>query len=118
MTKGFRQSAQKLRDFYSRFVKGASGRGVNPEVIEEVWQMILGFEGYSFCKPHSAIYTLVAYKSAYLRAHYPAEFMAAVIIPKEQITSLQKPSLPRRRESRSVSKPWITAPVPDLIQEA
>jgi DNA-directed DNA polymerase III PolC len=70
---------KKLRDFYSRFVKGASGRGVNPEVIEEVWQMILGFEGYSFCKPHSASYTMVAYKSAYLRAHYPAEFMAAFI---------------------------------------
>ena len=41
--------------------------------------MMMGFEGYSFCKPHSASYTLVAYKSAYLRAHYPAEFMAAVI---------------------------------------
>jgi error-prone DNA polymerase len=41
--------------------------------------MIMGFDGYSFCKPHSASYTLVAYKSAYLRAHYPAEFMASVI---------------------------------------
>ncbi|NTV59575.1 MAG: DNA polymerase III subunit alpha, partial [Deltaproteobacteria bacterium] len=70
---------KKLRDFYSRFVKGASERGVNQEKIEEVWQMMMGFEGYSFCKPHSASYTLVAYKSAYLRAHYPAEFMAAVI---------------------------------------
>jgi len=70
---------KKLRDFYSRFVKGASERGVSEEKIEEVWQMMMGFEGYSFCKPHSASYTLVAYKSAYLRAHYPAEFMAAVI---------------------------------------
>ncbi len=49
------------------------------EVIEDVWQMMMGFDGYSFCKPHSASYTLVAYKSAYLRAHYPAEFMASVI---------------------------------------
>ncbi|MCX5879636.1 MAG: DNA polymerase III subunit alpha, partial [Deltaproteobacteria bacterium] len=70
---------KKLRDFYSRFVKGASERGVSQEKIEEVWQMMMGFEGYSFCKPHSASYTLVAYKSAYLRAHYPAEFMAAVM---------------------------------------
>jgi DNA-directed DNA polymerase III PolC len=70
---------KKLRDFYSRFVKGASERGVSQEKIEEVWQMMMGFEGYSFCKPHSASYTLVAYKSACLRAHYPAEFMAAVI---------------------------------------
>ena len=70
---------KKLRDFHSRFVRGASERGVSEEKIEEVWQMMMGFEGYSFCKPHSASYTLVAYKSAYLRAHYPAEFMAAVI---------------------------------------
>jgi DNA-directed DNA polymerase III PolC len=70
---------KKLRDFYRRFVQGAQQRGVNPEVIDAVWDMIMGFEGYSFCKPHSASYTLVAYKSAFLRAHYPAEFMAAVI---------------------------------------
>jgi error-prone DNA polymerase len=70
---------KRLRDFHSRFIEGAGKRGVIPEVIEDVWQMIMGFDGYSFCKPHSASYTLVAYKSAYLRAHYPAEFMASVI---------------------------------------
>ncbi|MEE9418181.1 MAG: DNA polymerase III subunit alpha, partial [Desulfatiglandaceae bacterium] len=70
---------KSLRDFYVRFVKGALDRGVGPKIIEDVWQMMMGFDGYSFCKPHSASYTLVAYKSAYLRAHYPAEFMASVI---------------------------------------
>jgi error-prone DNA polymerase len=70
---------KKLRDFYARFLRGASERGVSRGVIEEVWQMMIGFDGYSFCKPHSASYTMVAYKSAYLRAHYPAEFMASVI---------------------------------------
>jgi len=39
----------------------------------------MSFVGYSFCKPHSASYAQVSFKSAYLRAHYPAEFMAAVI---------------------------------------
>jgi len=70
---------KRLRDFHSQFVKGAGDRGVDPKVIEEVWEMMMGFDGYSFCKPHSASYTLVAYKSAFLRAHYPAEFMASVI---------------------------------------
>ncbi|MEE9613265.1 MAG: DNA polymerase III subunit alpha, partial [Desulfatiglandales bacterium] len=70
---------KRLRDFHVSFVRGARERGVNPKVIEEVWQMMMGFAGYSFCKPHSASYTLVAYKSAFLRAHYPAEFMASVI---------------------------------------
>ena len=60
-------------------MKGARKRGVQDAVIKEVWNMMMGFDGYSFCKPHSASYTLVAYKSAWLRAHYPAEFMAAVI---------------------------------------
>ena len=41
--------------------------------------MILSFQGYSFCKPHSASYALVSFKACYLRAHFPAEFMAAVI---------------------------------------
>jgi error-prone DNA polymerase len=70
---------KRLRDFHDRFVRGASDRGVRREVIDAVWEMMMGFDGYSFCKPHSASYTLVAYKSAWLRAHYPAEFMAAVI---------------------------------------
>jgi error-prone DNA polymerase len=70
---------KKLRDFQTRFERGALKRGVNRKTIKEVWQMMMGFDGYSFCKPHSASYTLVAYKSAFLRAHYPAEFMASVI---------------------------------------
>ena len=41
--------------------------------------MIMSFAGYSFCKPHSASYAQVSFKSAYLRAHYPAEFIAAVV---------------------------------------
>ena len=70
---------KKLRDFHVRFVRGALKNGATREIAEEVWKMMLGFDGYSFCKPHSASYTMVAYKSAYLRAHYPAEFMASVL---------------------------------------
>jgi len=70
---------KKLKDFYQRFLEGASQRGVDKNTITEVWNMMMGFEGYSFCKPHSASYTMLAYKSAYLKAHYPAEFMASVI---------------------------------------
>jgi DNA polymerase-3 subunit alpha/error-prone DNA polymerase len=41
--------------------------------------MMMSFDGYSFCKPHSASYAMVSFQSAYLRVHYPAEFMAAVL---------------------------------------
>ncbi len=70
---------KKLRDFHERFLRGAEANGVPSKTARETWDMMMGFDGYSFCKPHSASYTLVAYKSAWLRAHYPAEFMAAVV---------------------------------------
>jgi len=69
----------KLRDFAARFVNGARENGVDYEVIATIWDMIMSFSGYSFCKPHSASYALVSFKSAYLKAHYPAEFMASVM---------------------------------------
>lgn len=70
---------RQLQDYYRQFCRGAAGNGASPEVIGKIWAMILSFAGYSFCKPHSASYAQVSFKSAYLRAHYPAEFMAAVI---------------------------------------
>ncbi len=70
---------RQLRDYRNQFYQGASVRGVARPVIHAVWEMIMSFTGYSFCKPHSASYAQVSFKSAYLRAHYPAEFMAAVI---------------------------------------
>ena len=74
-----KRAGRKLEDYKEMFYAGAAARGVAREVVDEVWEMILSFSGYSFCKPHSASYALVSYKSCYLRAHYPAEFIAAVL---------------------------------------
>ena len=70
---------KKMDDFRVKFFTGAKRKGVDNRTIERIWDMILSFSGYSFCKPHSASFALVSYKSCYLRAHYPAEFIAAVI---------------------------------------
>ncbi len=70
---------RQLQDYRQQFFDGALTRGVDTHTIQTVWDMIMSFSGYSFCKPHSASYAQVSFKSAYLRAHYPAEFMAAVI---------------------------------------
>ncbi len=70
---------RRLADYRKQFFEGSAARGFSSEIVEQVWEMILSFAGYSFCKPHSASYALVSFKSAYLKAHYPAEFMAAVI---------------------------------------
>lgn len=74
-----KRAGKKLEDYKSMFYAGAAQRGVPRRTVDEVWEMIMSFAGYSFCKPHSASYALLSYKSCYLRAHYPAEFMAAVL---------------------------------------
>jgi error-prone DNA polymerase len=72
-------AGKQVEDFRRRFAAGAAARGIADGVVAEVWRMILSFSGYSFCKPHSASYALVSFKSAWLKAHHPAEFMAAVL---------------------------------------
>jgi DNA polymerase-3 subunit alpha/error-prone DNA polymerase len=69
----------QLADFHDRFLAGAQSRGVSPDAARTVWQMMMSFSGYSFCKPHSASYARVSYQAAYLKTHQPAEFMAGVI---------------------------------------
>jgi DNA polymerase-3 subunit alpha/error-prone DNA polymerase len=68
-----------FQDYKKKLYDGAMGRGVSVEVIDSIWEMMLSFSGYSFCKPHSASYVQVSFQSAYLKAHYPAAFMAAVL---------------------------------------
>ena len=68
-----------LKDFHARFCSGARSRGIADHTIKAVWDMMMSFSGYSFCKPHSASYARVSFQAAYLKVHHPAEFMAAVI---------------------------------------
>jgi DNA polymerase-3 subunit alpha/error-prone DNA polymerase len=74
-----KDKARQLSDYRQRFMAGARKRGVSDGQIESIWNMMMSFEGYSFCKPHSASFARVSFQSAYLKTHYPAEFMAAVI---------------------------------------
>jgi len=74
-----KHQSRKLNDFKQRFLEGGFRNGIDTETMESCWEQILSFSGYSFCKPHSASYALVSCKSAWLKAKYPAELMAAVI---------------------------------------
>lgn len=69
----------RLRSYKERFFKGCVKNNVTQEEIVRMWDMMMSFDGYSFCKPHSASYARVSFQAAYLKCHYPAEFMAAVI---------------------------------------
>ena len=61
------------------FVDGASKRGVSDELANYIFDQMETFAGYGFNKSHSAAYALIAYQTAWLKAHYPAAFMAAVL---------------------------------------
>jgi error-prone DNA polymerase len=70
---------RQLKDYQAQFTCGARARGLSDDQINAVWNMMMSFSGYSFCKPHSASYARVSFQAAYLKTHFPAEFMAAVI---------------------------------------
>ena len=63
----------------TKFMEGATEKGLTEKQAHELWEMILKFAGYGFNKSHSTAYALVAYQTAYLKAHYPVEFMAALL---------------------------------------
>ena len=63
----------------TKFINGAIKNGASKKIAEELWQWILPFAAYGFNKSHSAAYATIAYQTAYLKAHYPVEFMASVL---------------------------------------
>jgi DNA polymerase-3 subunit alpha len=62
-----------------QFFTGATERGLQRHEAEDLWFMITKFAGYGFNKSHSTAYAFIAYQTAYLKAHYPLEFMAALL---------------------------------------
>jgi error-prone DNA polymerase len=74
-----KRPVKALAGYAEEFFAGALGLGRDVETAKRVWEMVLSFAGYSFCKGHSCSYIQVAQQSCYLRAHYPAEFFAAVL---------------------------------------
>jgi len=63
----------------SQFVSGATQKGFNEGKLEKIWTDWEAFAQYAFNKSHSTCYAYVAYQTAYLKAHYPSEYMAAVL---------------------------------------
>ncbi|MCH8994297.1 MAG: DNA polymerase III subunit alpha [Chloroflexi bacterium] len=62
-----------------RFVKGAKRNGYSEGEAQEIFELILPFAGYAFNKAHAVCYATIAYQTGYLKAHYPAEYMVAVL---------------------------------------
>ncbi len=74
-----KKKPEELKAQRERFLEGAIKNGISKEIAEEVFGLIDFFSGYGFNKSHSAAYALIAYQTAWLKTHYPVEFMAALL---------------------------------------
>ena len=74
-----------------KFIEGGQKNGYDPKVLDKIWGDWEAFASYAFNKSHAACYSWVAYQTAYLKANYPAEFMAAIMSRRrDQITEITK----------------------------
>ncbi|MBX5469119.1 MAG: DNA polymerase III subunit alpha [Thermoleophilaceae bacterium] len=74
-----KKDREKMASLKERFVEGARATGTSERVIEELWSVNEAAADYSFNKSHAACYALISYRTAWLKANYPAEYMAALI---------------------------------------
>jgi error-prone DNA polymerase len=74
-----KRSHEALESYRERFVEGAAGKGVDGETANRVYDKLVGFSGFGFPKSHAAAFGLLAYQSSWLRHHYPAEFLCALL---------------------------------------
>ena len=70
---------KQLEAWRDRFIRGCLARGACRNDAETLWDRIAQFAGYAYCKAHACTYGEIAYRAVYLRAHWPAEFAAAVL---------------------------------------
>jgi DNA polymerase III subunit alpha len=74
-----KKKAEEMAQQRERFIEGAVQRNYPTKKIEKIFDLMAQFAGYGFNKSHSAAYALLAYHTAYLKTHYPVEFMAALL---------------------------------------
>ena len=80
LRKAMGKKKKKLIDqMHPKFIEGGVAKGHPEDVLNKVWKDWEAFASYAFNKSHSTCYAFVAFQTAYLKAHYPAEFMAAVL---------------------------------------
>ncbi len=73
------RSPREMARSMKRFLEKARGNGVDDDSTRRIWELIANFAAYAYCKAHAATYGELAYQSVWLKAHYPAEFFAAVL---------------------------------------
>ncbi len=76
---GKMRSHSAMQALTDKFFNSCLSNHLSPEIAKELWRQIESFAGYSFCKAHSASFALLSFQVAFLKSHYPAEFMSSVL---------------------------------------
>lgn len=76
---GKMRSHKAMEQITNKFFVSSKSKGLTDEQAKELWRQIESFAGYSFCKAHSASFAQLSFQVAFLKAHFPAEFMASVL---------------------------------------
>ncbi len=74
-----KKKRRMMDELKEKFLEGCTSKGINEKIADKVWRDWEAFAEYAFNKSHSTCYALVSYQTGWLKAHYPAEFMAAVL---------------------------------------
>ncbi|MBS1706062.1 MAG: DNA polymerase III subunit alpha [Armatimonadetes bacterium] len=74
-----KKDVQAMESMYVEFIDGCAAKQIDKEKADKVWEMLLPFAGYAFNKAHAVCYALIAYQTAFLKANYPVEYMAALL---------------------------------------
>lgn len=74
-----KKDASKFPPLREAFIKGATDKGYNKKILEKIWEDWEKFGSYAFNKSHATCYSLIAYQTAYLKANYPSEYVAALL---------------------------------------
>ncbi len=74
-----KKKVEELKSQRDRFITGAEKRGVPPDEASRIFDLLEAFANYGFNKSHAAAYSLISYQTAYVKAHFPVEFMAALL---------------------------------------
>ena len=110
-----KKDAKAMADMKKEFMDGSGAVGVLAESAEKVWELLLPFAGYAFNKAHAICYSILAFQTAYLKANYPVEYMAALLsvyLSKEdRVTTCIEEC---RRQKISVLPPDINASMTDF----
>lgn len=113
-----KKDAKAMAEMKTEYLEGCEAGGVDPAAAEAVWQLLLPFAGYAFNKAHAVCYAILAYQTAWLKANFPVEYMAALLsvyLDKEdRVTACVEEC---RRQKITVLSPDVNSSVKDFSIE-